>query len=382
MSGSDSEVLRARLLLGWLAEPGSRPMHELVAKHGPVEALARLVSGGGPKDLTAAVATRLAGQDPRRVVEHLLAQAKRLGATLLTPESPHWPVALDDLKRLDERDSCPPQALWIRGHIRLDEACQRAVAIVGARASTPYGEHVASEMAYELAERGWTVVSGGAYGIDAAAHRGALAAHGITVAVMAGGVDRLYPSGNSALLEKIAERGLLISEWPPTAAPHRVRFLTRNRVIAALTRGTVVVEAGARSGARQTLGRARKLGRRVMAVPGPVTSSMSAGCHEELRRDGDDGARLVTNAAEVLEEIGSVGDDLAPRPQGEQRAYDSLNRTELAILDATPRRPPATVAAIAAAAGVSALHASVALPSLELRGFVRVDRGGRYRLNP
>src|SRR5687768_3533739 len=202
MSVSDDEVLRVRVLLGWLAEPGSRAMHALVEAHGPVEALARLVSGRAPEDLAAAVATRLAGQDPKRVADRLLGQAKRLGVTLLIPESPHWPVGLNDLKQLNERDSCPPQALWMRGSLRLDEACERAVAIVGARASTPYGEHVASEMAYELAERGWTVVSGGAYGIDAAAHRGALAAHGTTVAVMACGVDRLYPTGNSAMLER------------------------------------------------------------------------------------------------------------------------------------------------------------------------------------
>ncbi len=378
----DDEVLTARVVLGWLAEPGSQDMHALVTRHGPVEALARLASGKAPENLAAAAATRLAGQDPRRIAERLLGQAKRLGVTLLTPESPHWPTTLADLTRVAERGSFPPQALWVRGSIWLDEACHRSVAIVGARASTPYGEHVASDMAYALAERGWTVVSGGAYGIDAAAHRGALAADGTTVAVMACGVDRPYPSGNNAMLERIAERGLLISEWPPGADPHRVRFLIRNRVIAALTRGTVVVEAGARSGARQTLARARRLGRRAMAVPGPVTSDMSAGCHEELRREGDDSVRLVTTAGEVLEEVGLVGDDLAPTAQVNERPFDSLSPMEKAIVDATPLRKPATVAAIAAAAGVSALHASVALPSLELRGYVRADRRGGYRLNP
>ena len=160
---------------------------------------------------------------------------------------------------------------------RLDELVDRSVAIVGSRASTAYGEHVAGELGHQLAERGWTVVSGGAFGIDAAAHRGALAAEAPTVAVLACGVDRPYPAAHGALLHRIAETGLLVSEWPPGAAPHRHRFLVRNRLIAALTRGTVVVEAAARSGAQATARRARKLGRQVLVVPGPVTSAMSVG---------------------------------------------------------------------------------------------------------
>src|SRR5205823_12763981 len=139
---------------------------------------------------------------------------------------------------------------------------------------------------------------------------------GTTVAVLACGIDRPYPAAHTSLFERIADEGLLLSEWPPGAAPHRQRFLIRNRVIAAATRGTVVVEAAIRSGARQTLGRARLLGRAAMAVPGPVTSALSAGCHEELRRLD---TRLVTSVAEVLEEVGRIGDDLAPPPVPIQR---------------------------------------------------------------
>ena len=234
-----------------------------------------------------------------------LRRAERCGARLVTPEDDEWPAlplhALvlataaepEDPKHQSARTVAPvpPLALWVRGPGRLDELADRSVAIVGSRASTAYGEHVAGEFGYQLAERGWTVVSGGAYGIDAAAHRGALAAEGPTIAVLACGVDRPYPAGNGALLHRIAESGLVVSEWPPGAAPHQHRFLVRNRLIAGLTRGTVVVEAAARSGAVATANRARKLGKQVMVVPGPVTSAMSVGCHELLREQAPRRAR-------------------------------------------------------------------------------------------
>ena len=206
------------------------------------------------------------------------------------------------------RDTDPPQCLWLRGPLPLDEACERSVAIVGSRASTAYGAHVAAQLAYGLVERGWTVVSGGAFGIDAAAHRAALAADGRTVAVLACGIDRAYPVTHTALFQRIGEHGLLLTEWPPGADPHRRRFLIRNRVIAALTRGTVLVEAG-RSGPVHAGGRARALNRLVMAVPGPVTSAMSVGSHEELRTGG---TILVADADHVIDAVGSIGTDLAP----------------------------------------------------------------------
>src|SRR5262249_45616384 len=158
--------------------------------------------------------------------------------------------------------------------------------------ATSYGLQLAAELAYGLADSGWTVISGGAYGIDAAAHRGALAAHGRTVVVLACGIDTVYPLGHAGLFERISERGLMLTEWPPGAVAFRTRFLVRNRLIAALSRGTVVVEAAARSGARSTARRARELDRVLMACPGPATSAMSLGCHTEIREHN---ARLVVN---------------------------------------------------------------------------------------
>ena len=170
--------------------------------------------------------------------------------------------------------------------------------MVGARAATGYGEHVATEMAAALAERGWAVVSGGAYGIDSCAHRGALGADGVTVAVLASGLSYGYPKGHHELFAAIAGQGVMVSEWPPDRAPTRPGFLVRNRVIAALSCGTVVVEAALRSGALSTARHARDLCRPLMAVPGPVTSDLSAGCHEIIREWG---AVCVTGARDVIE---------------------------------------------------------------------------------
>jgi DNA processing protein len=233
-------------------------------------------------------------------------------------------------------------------------------------------------MAHGLAERGWAVVSGGAFGIDAAAHRAALSAGGLTVSVLACGVDRPYPLGHASLFDRISESGLLISEWPFGAAPHRLRFLIRNRVIAAATRGTVVVEAAGRSGARQTLGRARALGRMAMAVPGPVTSAMSVGCHAELREEG---TRLVSDYKEVIEEVGRIGDDLAPMARGPQRPHDALDPLAAQLLDAVLPRKARTAEEIAAAVGVSGRDARRTLPLLVTAGFV-VEHDSGYRLAP
>ena len=257
--------------------------------------------------------------------------------------------------------------LWVRGERPLADSVTRAVSVVGARAASSYGMHVAMEMGYGLASREWTVVSGGAYGIDAAAHRGAVSANGVTVAVLACGVDRLYPAAHASLFERIIETGLVVSEWPPGADPHRHRFLVRNRVIAALARGTVMVEANARSGARQTLGRAALIGRTIMVVPGPVTSAMSVGCHLAQRQLG---ARLVTGYADVLEEVGRIGDDLAPLPRGPLTRLDQLPAELRRILDGVPIRGGADAGTIAADAGVPLRDALRALPALAAEGLV------------
>ncbi len=221
------------------------------------------------------------------------------------PGDTEWPGQLDDLG--DGR----PLGLWVRGTPDLRMWALRSVALVGARACTEYGAFMAATLAAGLAEKGWIVVSGGAYGIDGAAHRGALGAGGATVAVLACGVDRPYPRGHAGLIGRIAEQGLVVGELPPGEHPTPSRFILRNRVIAALTRGTVVVEAAHRSGSLVTARAARRLGRHTIGVPGPATSGLSAGVHELLRQD----AALVTDADEIVELVGDMG-ELAPERRG------------------------------------------------------------------
>ncbi len=264
----------------------------------------------------------------------------------------------------------PPLGLWVRGFARLDLLVERSVALVGSRASTAYGEHVTGELAHGLSSRGWTTVSGGAFGIDAAAHRGSLAAGGPTVVVLACGVDRPYPTGHSTLFDRVLQDGLLVSEWPPGCAPLRHRFLVRNRLIAALTRGTVVVEAAARSGAQATAHRARSLGKVLMAVPGPVTSAMSVGCHQLLRSAGDVPAVLVTTAAEVVEAVGDLGADLVEPAAAPGTARDDLSDVARRVLDACPVRAGVPPERLATIAGCSTLDVLRVLPALELSGLV------------
>jgi DNA processing protein len=200
------------------------------------------------------------------------------------------------------------------------------------------------------------------------------------VAVLACGVDRVYPAGNGALLARIAETGMLISEWPPNCAPLAHRFLVRNRLIAALTRGTVVVEAAARSGAQATARRAQGLGRRVMVVPGPVTSAMSVGCHELLRdKEGD--VVLVASAAHVIEEVGSIGADLAPGPERAATPRDGLSDAAVRVLDACPVRIGVSPERLAATSGVDVLDVLRVLPALELADLVEWTGTG-WRLHP
>ena len=388
----------AYVALGALVEPGSRELGRLVRAAGPEVALERVCGGGASDTLTGTVSARLAASgvvpagDPLRgdsariadrIAEPLLERAEELKARIATPADADWPRRVDDLTRISrergdrlDRDTDPPLCLWLRGPVPLDRALERSVAVVGARAATAYGEHVTAELAHGLAERGWSVVSGGAYGIDAMAHRAALAGGGVTVAVLACGVDRPYPEGNANLLDRIGEEGVLMTEWPPGAAPHRLRFLTRNRLIAAATLGTVMVEAAARSGARQTLGRARALGRRALVVPGPVTSALSVGCHAELRREGN---RLVSTVDEIVEEVGRIG-DLAPEATGPRRPYDDLDPLAAQLLDAVPPRRARTAEEIAAEAGMSGRDARRVLPLLVQLGRVDVVAGG-YRLS-
>jgi DNA processing protein len=387
MSTSEERLL-ARMALTWLTEPGTWSVHRLVDRLGPVAALDLLLDGGAPDDrLRATVAARSAAGDARAVAADALARTARLGARVIGPEDDEWPGRVDHLRRLVlpggtrrvDTETAPPLCFWVRGGLPLGEALDRSVAVVGARAATPYGVHVSTEIGYGLADRDWTVVSGGAFGIDAAAHRGALNAGGVTVAVLACGVDRPYPMGNAALFDRIAETGLLVSEWMPGAEPLRPRFLIRNRVIAAGTLGTVLVEASARSGATQTVNRAVAMGRPAMVVPGPVTSAMSVGAHEMLREQPE--ARLVTGVAHVLEEVGRIGADLAPPARGPDRPSDLLDDEATLILESFPRRGAVGVDALAARAGVPVRTALRKLSMLEeLAMVMRRDDG--YALAP
>jgi DNA processing protein len=383
-------VRRARAWLSRAVEPGTIDFWRYVEDVGPVEAVRRVRSGRAPERVRSLVGAR-AEQDATLAD---LTRAERCGARLVIPEDDEWPtlplhaltVAMsaepDDRKDQSDRTKAPvpPLGLWVRGAQRLDELVDRSVAIVGSRASTAYGEHVAAELGHQLGERGWTVASGGAFGIDAAAHRGALAAGAPTVAVLACGVDRPYPAAHGALFHRITETGLLVSEWPPGCAPLRHRFLVRNRLIAALTRGTVVVEAAARSGAQATAQRARRLGRQVLVVPGPVTSAMSVGCHE-LLRDREAQATLVASADHVIEAVGGIGTDLAPPPDRPTGPRDGLSDLAARVLDACPVRSGVSPERLAAIAGCDVLEVLRVLPALELADLVEWTGTG-WRLTP
>jgi DNA processing protein len=379
------ETRLARVALGLLVEPGNRELGGLVRAAGPVEALRRLREGNADPRLIECSRLRLIDIDPIELADRALERADRLGVRIVTPEDEEWPAQLEDLVGISldvkdpiERHTYPPQCVWLRGPWRLAEACQRAVAVVGSRASTSYGKHVATELGFGLAERGWTVVSGGAFGIDAAAHRGALAGGGCTIAVLACGIDRPYPASHASLFDRIGEEGLLFSEWPPGADPHRHRFLIRNRVIAALPRGTAMVEAGYRSGARFTLNRAKRLNRACVAFPGPVTSAVSQGCHIEIRNNE---AVLAASALEVIDSVGRIGLDLAPPPTPVAASpRDLLTTVQAQVLDGVRPRKILTAEQIAAAVGVSSREARAALPLLESGKFVTAVNGG-YRLH-
>jgi DNA processing protein len=365
IAGELDDDARARVALSRLAEPGDALLGAAVRELGAPRVLTGI--RGGTLDLRRLDSYRVRlGQSD---VDTDLAVADRAGARLVVPGAVDWPQRLDDLG--DAR----PLLLWVAGRDGLEGVTRRSVALVGARACTPYGETVTADLAAGLADRGWTVVSGGAFGIDAAAHRGALAVGAPTVAVLACGIDLAYPTAHTNLLAAVRGSGAVVSELPPGARPTRTRFLERNRVIAALTRGTVVVEAAIRSGARNTAGHADRLSRAVMAVPGPVTSVMSAGCHQMLR---DEAAALVTSAADVVDQVGALGGDALTADRGEVRAHDELDPETLRVLDALPARRWAAPDAVGRVAGVDPAGLLRALGRLGAAGLAR-SRDGAWR---
>ena len=245
-SKTDERERTARMALSCIADAGDPLISTEVGRIGAIEVLRSIIAGDhGP-----ALAERA-----RRVELTDLQAAIAAGRfRFVVPGEPEWPARLADLDGLApiQQRGGVPYGLWLRGPALLNEIVDRSVAIVGSRAASDYGAQVATEFGYELSSAGWAVVSGGAFGIDAAAHRGALSAEAPTVGVLACGVDVCYPAGNATLLNQIGQDHLLVSELPPGSHPTRVRFLSRNRLIAALTVGTIVVEAAIRSGARNT----------------------------------------------------------------------------------------------------------------------------------
>ena len=366
------------MTLSRLVEPGDVDACQLVNEHSAVALLDRLRTRCGGKSKLADWAERLDSTD----LQAIRARASSVGARYVCPGDPEWLPRLDDLALVDEstadRRGGAPFGLWVRGSGHLADACERSVAIVGARAATAYGEHVAGALAAECGESGYAVVSGGAYGIDAAAHRGALAAGRPSVAVLAGGIDRLYPSGNTRLLERLTLGGLLVAEAAPGCTPTRSRFLVRNRLIAALSLGAVVVEAALRSGSLNTARWARDLNRSVMGVPGPVTSSTSAGVHELLRQPE---TVLVTDAGEVLEQLSPIGMAPAAAKSGDIFARDRLDAQSRRVLDAVPVYDAASARSIAATAGLQLSEVEQCLSQLSGGGLVTRE-GASWRLTP
>ncbi len=352
----------ARAAWSRVCEPADAQAARLVTEMGAVDALVALASPATQHHRV--LRDRALDVD----FSGLPSMARALGLRVLIPSDPDWPTGLDDL--VD-----PPISLWVKGPGDLAGLQERSVAVVGSRAATAYGVGLSADISSELAARGYAVVSGAAYGIDRHAHVGALGASGATIGVLAGGLDRPYPAGNARLIARIGEVGAVVSEVCPGGAPTRGRFLKRNRLIATMTAGTLVVEANLRSGSLNTARTAAEYYRPVAAVPGPVVSPMSAGCHQ-LIRDGQ--ATLVTDAAEMIELVGRLGLDAAPRRSAQPTLADAVEPADRSVLDVVPVRAGMPVPAIARCACVPETQARAALARLELLGLVVVD-GDRWR---
>lgn len=362
----------ARMCLASVVEPGHLLLGEAVSEFGAAAVWANLAGSGGEGPLE---------RRAQRVrPDELSARTRESGQRFVIPGDEEWPDGLGDLSGCEPvQQLCgAPLGLWLVGAGHLGALGADSIAVVGSRASTSYGDLVASELAADVSEAGRCVVSGGAYGIDAAAHRGCLSGRTPTVAALAGGLDRAYPAGHASLFRRISQSGVLVSELAPGEHPTRVRFLARNRLIAAMARGTVMVEAAARSGARNTVTWANALHRVTMAVPGPVTSANSVTPHRLIREAE---AILVSSATEVIELVSP----LRPAPvrvSGGRRPTDDLAPDELRLFEVVPGRGSLS-------AGELALRAELAMPTclsmlsrLADRGFVDQDETGRWRLPP
>jgi DNA processing protein len=376
-----------------IAEPGDRVAGALVAalgagpalttvvEHWPADRVVAALADAGAEEVTsedlAAAQDRWQPRLSSAGAVTALRQAQRYAVRLLVPGDSAWPVGLDDL------GAHAPLALWVRGEPSVLASADRSISLVGARAATGYGEHITMEASAGLVDRGYTIVSGAAYGIDGMAHRAALASSGKTIAFLAGGVDRFYPSGHEALLTRIADVGVVVSELPCGSPPTKWRFLQRNRLIAAASLATVVLEAGWRSGSLNTAGHAAALGRPLGAVPGPVTSAASAGCHRLIR---DFGATCVTNPDEMAELApleaagaatgGGIHDRRAAEPPNAQVSADEPSADHVRVLDALSARSPRVAEDIASRSGLAVSRVQAVLGLLELDGgAVERERG-------
>jgi DNA processing protein len=386
--GSEAEMAEhfARATFALITEPGDRFAGALIAALSPELVLELLIARSSSVEFSSRLSAVEALQEiedrlgsfedlfadamqrwlPRLVLADVVSSfevAAIVKARLLIPKSRSWPDQLSDLAE------ATPHCLWYRSNLDEPPTASASISIVGSRNSTSYGDWVTSEIVADCAARDLTIVSGGAYGIDATAHRSALANDQTTIAFLAGGIDRLYPSGNAAIFEKIIERGAAVAEQAPGASPTKWRFLQRNRLIAAMSSATIVVEAGQRSGALNTVTHALELGRSVGAVPGPITSQTSAGCNRIISEGLVSSICAPGEAADLA--LGKAGWFQAP--------FDGLGSYETRALDAmTWGALPESQ--LASSAGLTARELSIALRQLSLLGHVKQSDKGWLKL--
>ncbi len=360
----------ARVSLSCGVEPGDAKTSALIREVGAEQTLQLSLVRRPDSGL----AERLEQIDPGRQLD----QAETCGIRFVVPGDPEWPIQLDQLDdATPEGFGGTPPGVWVKGPMPLTDLGS-SVAVVGSRAASAYGVEMTRALCDHLAAAGVRVVAGGALGIDYVAHDATLRAGGPTIAVLACGVDRVYPAQNRPLLQHLAAEFAVVSEQPPGSGPTRPRFLARNRLIAAITQGTVVVEAALRSGALNTAGWAELLSRQVMCVPGPVTSYTSQGVNNWLRQGR---GTVVTDGSDVLEMIGQAGEHLGEEPRGEVRPRDALTRVEQQVLEWVPISSPAPVDSIAHLSSLHVRDTVGALQRLEAKRFIRREEGG-WRLAP
>lgn len=377
-AGDQKENLQARLIWSHIAEPGDNTAHTLREKFGPAKALNLVLGSRGnfmqkaheqttdtltERQLQAAwkrwePRLQTLQKNAQHTIQEDLRTAEEHQLTLITPEQENWPPSLQDL------GESTPNLIWARGKISTLKT--PAVAIVGTRCSSNYAETITCELSQAITAKNACILSGGAFGIDATAHRAALAGNGTTIAVLAGGIINAYPRAHTQLFKQIAETGCLITEMPGASTPTKWRFLQRNRLIACLTKATIVTEASTRSGALNTAGHAATIGRPIGAVPGPVTNPEHAGCHKLIREYG---AELITNAQQALE-LAEIRDE-TPK----QVTQDRPSSLHVRVLDALSAKHPIQNSTIAQKTGISIEQTQNILAELELLGKTKRTTG-------